>query len=256
MNIKRWNTAYHSGMSASSDLRAAIECGVAVGVVASLLTISQLIRALPRHLDQGGFVFIDSGAFAAFQKREEVNWKKVIFAYEAVLDATNQPGHLNIVAPDVIGDQELTIELWYRFAARVRHWIDAGARVIVPLQKGARTAGQMLAIATEIFGTNQFAAGIPSNLEAMTAVDCLTLRHSDFHVLGRVALTDELREKVSALLKANPNAHLTSDANWLRSRVSRLASVPTFRCDYERVFLTRRTQAVMHLLKSESYDHL
>lgn len=51
-----WNIAFHSGMSAKSDLRAAVDEGVAVGVVATLLDVSKAILVLPRHLDAGGFV--------------------------------------------------------------------------------------------------------------------------------------------------------------------------------------------------------
>lgn len=45
-----WDLAYHSGMSAQSDLRAAVDEGIAVGVVATLLDTLKIIRTLPRHL--------------------------------------------------------------------------------------------------------------------------------------------------------------------------------------------------------------
>lgn len=50
----RWHLAFHSGMSASSDLRAAVDVGVPIGVVAPLLSLSKVFLALPRHLDSGG----------------------------------------------------------------------------------------------------------------------------------------------------------------------------------------------------------
>lgn len=49
-----WHLAFHSGMSASSDLRAAVDVGVPIGVVAPLLSLSKVFLALPRHLDAGG----------------------------------------------------------------------------------------------------------------------------------------------------------------------------------------------------------
>lgn len=52
----RWHLAFHSGMSASSDLRAAVDVGVPIGVVAPLLSLSKVFLALPRHLDSGGSV--------------------------------------------------------------------------------------------------------------------------------------------------------------------------------------------------------
>jgi hypothetical protein len=250
-----WDIAFHSGMSASSDLRAAVQANASVGVVAPLLNISQLIRVLPVYLDRGGKVFIDSGAFASFQKREPVIWDKVFFAYEAVLNMTDRPGGLSIVAPDVIGDQQATLDLWREHAERVSRWVDAGARVIVPLQRGDLAAGEMLEFAKQIFQTDRFTAGIPSNLEAMSVRDCATLRHHDFHVLGRVVATDEVQAKVDVLRDNNPGATLTADANWLRSRLAKVAAVVTQPLDL-RVMDTRRTQAVRQVLLDEGYGAL
>lgn len=64
-----WKYAFHSGMSSSADLRAATDLGLPVGVVATLLTTRQIFLTLPKHLDAGGKLFVDSGAFSAFQKR-------------------------------------------------------------------------------------------------------------------------------------------------------------------------------------------
>ena len=124
-----WTLAYHSGMSAKSDLRAAVDVGVPVGVVATLLDVNKTILVLPRHLDRGGACFIDSGAFTAFQKGEPVDWPKVFRAYESVINMTDRPEGLSIVAPDVIGDQVQTLALWEVHAKRVLSWVEAGARV-------------------------------------------------------------------------------------------------------------------------------
>lgn len=251
-----WALAYHSGMSSRADLRAAVDEGIAVGVVATLLDVSKTILVLPRHLDAGGAVFIDSGAFAAFQKGEILDWYKAFRAYESVLNMTNNPARLSIVAPDVIGDQAATLALWETHAVRVSSWVARGARVIVPLQRGEQSAGAMLAHAKRIFQTDQFCAGIPSNLEAMSAEDCATLHHHDFHVLGRVVMTAELSCKLDALLANNPTASYTADANWLRSRIrqisieaQRLRHAPT-----HNPFESSRTRAVRALLRSDAYQ--
>ena len=250
-----WNIAFHSGMSAKSDLRAAVDEGVAVGVVATLLDVSKAILVLPRHLDAGGFVFIDSGAFTAFQKSEPLDWNKVFAAYETVLLHTERPSGLSIVAPDVVGDQAATIELWARHAFRVRSWIDAGARVIVPLQRGTLTAQELLQRAKQIFGCDKFCAGIPSNLQVMELQDAASLRHDQFHILGRVVLTPELKVKVQTLIENNPAATFSADANWLRSRITRICSDSNLiRCDTACwPMQSSRTRAVRALLRTESY---
>lgn len=202
-----------------------------------------------------GAVFIDSGAFSAFQKREQVNWTKVFFAYETVLNNTDRPGGLSIVAPDVIGDQMATLALWEEHAKRVCTWIAAGARVIVPLQRGELSAGSMLAHAKRIFQTDRFCAGIPSNLEAMSAEDCSTLHHHDFHVLGRVIMTPELAVKLNALLANNPDATYTADANWLRSRTRQISSATNQlrREPSPFPFESARTRAVRSILRDDAY---
>lgn len=252
-----WSLAFHSGMTAKGDLRAAIDAGVPVGVVATLLGTSSTVLALPRHLDAGGAVFIDSGAFTAFQKREPVNWAKVFRSYETVLGMTDRPEGLSIVAPDVIGDQQATLALWAVHAERVASWVAAGARVIVPLQRGELSAGAMLERARRTFKTSRFCAGIPSNLEAMTAEDCRTLHHDDFHVLGRVIVTAELGTKLRELLANNPGATFTADANWMRSRIRQISiAASALRADRSTVhWHSSRTRAVHSLLQQDAYHY-
>jgi hypothetical protein len=248
-----WHIAFHSGMTSKSDLRAGVDEGVPVGVVATRLVIDQLIQVLPRYLDRGGKVFVDSGAFEAFQKGNLMDWSRVFFRYEALIVRTERPDCLSIVAPDVIADQEATLALWEAHAQRVRTWIDAGVRVIVPLQQGELTAAEMLARAKRIFERQNFSAGIPSNLAAMTADDCATLFHDDFHILGRVVMTDELSLKMRALIANNPLATFTADANWLRSRVAKVsaAAQAAERCKWG--IVSRRTTALRQVLREEGY---
>ncbi|WP_233099576.1 hypothetical protein [Pseudomonas psychrophila] len=201
---------------------------------------------------------IDSGAFAAYQKGECVVWERVFQKYESVIQMTAKPEGLSIVAPDVIGDQVGTLKLWNEHAVRVRRWIDQGVRVIVPLQRGHLSAAEMLALAKQTFGTDRFCAGIPSNLEAMSAEDCSTLYHPDFHILGRVILTDELETKLGALKLNNPHANYTADANWLRSRTRKISieasTLPPDRSPG--LGDTKRTRAVRNILQQEAYFSL
>jgi hypothetical protein len=248
-----WQIAYHSGMTSFSDFRAIAQLGMPVGVVATLLTLAQQHLAIPRHLDQGGMAFVDSGAFTAFQKKQEMDWSKVIRAYETIATNTIQPANLSVVAPDVIGDQVETRRLWVLYADSIRKWVGMGVRVIIPLQVGEMSGGELFEEACAILGTRKLACGIPSNAAAMSHADCGTIRNSDFHILGRVRMTDELRLKVSAILASNPGANLTSDANWLRARTAKIcrirAHLPAFSGDFE----SRRMRAVQALLATEGY---
>jgi hypothetical protein len=225
-----------------------------VGVVATLLTTRQIFLTLPKHLNAGGKLFVDSGAFSAFQKRSCMDWEKVFKAYESLLDQTSQPENLSIVAPDVVGDQAATLDLWAEHATSVKYWIASGARVIVPLQVGRLSAGDLLKRAFEIFGTSKLCAGVPSNLAAMGKADCSTIQHNDFHILGRVVLTPDLAEKVQAILDSNPGAELTADANWLRARTARISNIARGLPRSNIPFDCRRSRAIKQLLEMDGYQ--
>ncbi|AUZ62061.1 hypothetical protein PRJ_5503 (plasmid) [Pseudomonas sp. XWY-1] len=127
--------------------------------------------------------------------------------------------------------------------------------MIIPLQCGELSAGEMLANAKRIFQTDQFCAGIPSNLAAMSAEDCATLHHHDFHLLGRVVINEELGDKLRAMLANNPDAIYTADANWLRSRIKEisLAAKEMRQAPADNPFETSRTRAVRAILRQDPY---
>lgn len=247
-----WATTFHSGMSSSSDLQGCIDAGAPIGVVAGLLTNTQLFLSLPKYLDRGGKVFVDSGAFGAFRKGEETNWARVLTAYQCIIGSTKNAAGLSIVAPDIVGDQAGTVKLWTEHAALIKSWILAGARVIMPLQTGTLPPQELLSYAIQLVGKT-FAAGIPSNLAAMPAAECGSITHHDFHILGRVVINDEVKEKIDSLRKKNPLATMTADANWLRSRTSKLKAIPTSCPSVSNGLRSRRAQAVASLLASEMY---
>ncbi|MGF7243891.1 hypothetical protein ABIC11_004347 [Pseudomonas oryzihabitans] len=251
-----WHIAFHSGFTADSDLQAALDVGIAIGVVADRVTLRQQLRSLPDHLDRCGKVFVDSGAFTAFRRQLPMDWLRVFTIYRALCNTTMRPKNLSIVAPDVVGDQQATLLLWHRYARDIRSWVDVGARVIIPLQAGSLSAGELLQEAIGLLGTKACCAGIPSNLAAMTAADCRTLKHNDFHILGRVVMTDELRDKVQALLTRNAGATISSDANWLRSRTRQIAGTVEMLRGTPNLLQTRRTRAVKALLKHDAFESL
>lgn len=137
---ERLNLAFASGMSSLSDLQGAIKARVPVGVVATALTTAQTILTLPRYLNSGGHVFVDSGAFTAERTGEPPNWDKVLSCYENLAALTVRPGALHVVAPDKVGDQDETLRLLAQHQPRIGALINAGVRVIVPLQVGKKSS--------------------------------------------------------------------------------------------------------------------
>jgi hypothetical protein len=216
--------AFCSGMSRSKDFWAAAATGAAIGVVALELSSSSVLLGLPRFLAARGSVFIDSGAFAEIKTGICPDFGRVLGIYEAIAEATEfRDGSLDqlyVVAPDKVGDQMETLARLKQYSDRVVDLIHRGCKVIVPLQRGVIPAADMLARAIAILGTTDFVVGIPSNKEALSFAECASLDHHSFHILGRVQMNKDQIERMEALTTKNPDAILTADANWLRSRMA------------------------------------
>lgn len=215
--------AFRSGMSRSKDFHGAASAGVPIGVVAGELTMGQKLTTIPRYLRSGGYVFIDSGAFSEFKSGEAPDFDNVVNTYELIADCHDADpqmlGRLFVVAPDKVGDQTATLKRLGVYSRRLKALIEDGVKVIVPIQRGVMPAVQMLQSVTDILGTGAFVAGIPSNKEALSLLECESLRHHSFHILGRIQMNAEQSARITALSTHNPQANFTADANWLRSHI-------------------------------------
>lgn len=253
------NLRFRSGMSSKSDLRGAIDAMVPVGVVADKLTFSAKLLCLPRYLSSGGAVFIDSGAFSELKTGNEPDWNDILDTYEMVADLAEHVSSLFVVAPDKIGDQQATLKRLETHRERVAALILSGCKVIVPLQRGELSASEMLSSVANILGTRNFVAGIPSNMEALPIAECEDLLHHTFHILGRVQMDANQVDRIAALKKGCPDASITADANWLRSRLalvlSGTAALRSNRCagNNERHFDHPRAAAVAHAIQSDNW---
>lgn len=222
-SIPAVSIAFRSGMSASTDFWAAAAAGADIGVVAGEMSFSLTMIGLPRFLKDGGRLFIDSGAFSEIKTGVSPDFDQVLAIYERLAEGAGWYGYkldqLYLVAPDKVGDQYGTLERLSQYRDRVRKLIDAGCCVIVPIQRGALAAREMLNRVVDIVGCDAFMAGIPSNKEALSIEECASLRHDRFHILGRVQQNADQVARLIALAKCNPTAIITADANWLRGKI-------------------------------------
>lgn len=221
MNAQPISVVFRSGMSRANDFRGARDARVPIGVVVGELTTTQMLMSLPRYLESGVPVFADSGAFSCAESDEHMDWSNVMRRYLTIAEMTaaTHTGNLYLVAPDVVGDQAATLALLTAWAPQIRQLVALGCQLIIPLQTGKLPAQQLLDEACRILDTTRLVAGIPSNRAAMSIDECASLRHHAFHILGRVQPDDDQMARCDALLRANPSAIITADANWLRSRM-------------------------------------
>jgi hypothetical protein len=191
-----------SGMSRPGDLKAAIDSPKGAGVVATELSANaqnQIVEAVKN----GKEVFVDSGAFSAFKaamkagkaNATKADFGKVFEKYaQLVLKILGskipreQRGLVQLVAPDVVGDQKQSLELLREHADTVGQWIEDGFDVIVPFQSGELSQSELYDEVVDILGTNNFTVGIPSNAKAMSTAEFRELvreRHPDsIHILA------------------------------------------------------------------------
>lgn len=218
------DVSFYSGMSSISDMRGAIDARVPLGVVAGKITLPAKILRIPGYLNAGGQVFVDSGAFSERSTGIEPDWDRILGVYETLAELSDDVSRLFVVAPDKVGDQNETLARLVRHRNRVTDLISAGCRVIIPLQQGGMSAKAMLNEVTQILGTRNFVVGIPSCKDALSLAQCSDLEHSAFHILGRVCMDADQRQRIAALRTGCPGATISADASWLRSRLPLIAS--------------------------------
>lgn len=214
---------FRSGMSSISDFHGAIDANVPVGVVACKITSAQILLAIPNYVYRGGYVFVDSGAFSERTKGEVMDWRRIVREYMVLADMCwKNHEKLFVVAPDKVGDQLASIERLTEWKTQMRHLIDMGVSVIVPVQTGELPPQEVVDKISAILGTNRFIVGIPSNQDALSIAECESIRHHTFHILGRVQIDETQTLRTKALLATNPDASISYDACWLQSRLKKI----------------------------------
>lgn len=221
----RYQARFHSGASSYYDALGLVRAGRPVGAVATLLNPFTM-HLLRKYATDGGAVFVDSGAFGAFQawlagtrSTAELDFDEVFGAYDAFTQGLTSSalGNVWLVMPDIIADHGGSLSLLERFKGRIRGYMARGVNVIVPIQRGPCRAGDTAERVFQILGSRKLVLGIPSKAAAMDISDVASIRHNRFHILGRCALTLQLYARTYALLESNPGAVLTCDANRIRA---------------------------------------
>jgi hypothetical protein len=220
---------FASGVNDAGEARGLALSGRHLGI-----TCSDIRRGLLEELEiyTHGLleVFVDSGAFSEVDFPEDgppvvarpisdAQWIERLGIAHRV--ARTYGRRALIVAPDRVGCQATTLERLARYAPHVAAIASTGARIIVPVQKGAMPMSAMFARACEILGLREAPiAGVPMKKDATTLADLRELVQSlpwfgaRIHLLGLGPKSKHRRfEKAVALIRSiNPNCSITSDS--------------------------------------------
>jgi len=215
---------FASGSNRPAEIRGLARAGADIGVVAGELSENALVE-LEALAGSDVLVFVDSGAFSEvefrdgeFVKVRDINWGDVFRVYRRLARALGN--QLFLVAPDRVGCQTTTLA---RLAA-FRDEIDAlgrlGARVLVPVQKGALSQA---AFAREIGRTLAGASWLPAMpcKKAATTVDELAAFVRDakpphVHLLGLGIRNPKVADYVAAA-----GASVSLDSCWIAANAGR-----------------------------------
>jgi hypothetical protein len=190
-----------SGASAPADVRGLAHFSVPLGVSVSELSKPALRVLLGYWARPLLRVFVDSGAFSEVDRRGAVvapitddAWVARVRVMHQIAAAFGPPAgedygpRVWVVAPDRVGDQPETLRRLALHAEAMRACRALGARVVVPIQRGALTAAAFDAACCEALGFGDFTRGIPGNKVAMPAEELegfLRARRPDrVHLLG------------------------------------------------------------------------
>jgi len=180
------------------------------------------------YLAEGGFVFVDTGAFGAFRHGTRLAQADFDRHFASCLRLASQatPGRLLVVAPDVIGDQAATLDLIRANVAQLTELSNAGAVVITPLQKGTRSVGCLYSEIQGILPDVELSAGLPSNASALGSEEVLSFlseeRPGRVHFLG-AARSRRFRNLLADSRATSPSTIFTYDAAVIRSICSEIS---------------------------------
>lgn len=200
---------FASGLSRSNkELFNRMNRGEAVGVSLHKNLTQKVRQALVDYAEAGGWVFIDSGSFTAFKKSEEQDWPRIFHGYRELIGAVSRDNRKNlfVVAPDVIGDHEATMDLYDQLIGEFHDIMAMGPALIVPVQQGGGgTISSNWADLTDYFDQDDndtAIVGIPFNAKAWRQEDVLEfLRQEDgFEEKARIHLLGGGLTKVEDLI--------------------------------------------------------
>lgn len=208
---------YISGQTATADFAGIADAGLPVGV--QVQEITPTVEAqIARYTSEGGFVFVDSGAFTAFVKGESVDFNQVLDDYERLAAQTANPDRLAVVAPDAIGNMDLTAELQVTYLDRIKRLASMGVELLLPLQRGWSGSKYLAHYNFMREAIGPFTLAFAANKEAFepqhVAELMVELQPERVHLLG--VGTRNLAAYSDAVLWNSPLTAISSDANRVR----------------------------------------
>lgn len=225
---------FASGTNRTGEIRGMASVGQDVGVVAP-----EIVGRAPAEAELHALagtdinVFVDSGAFSEVEITKDgiatvdpitpERWEKVFELYDRLAASLGPQAFL--VAPDKIGDQEETLRRLETYRGRLAALAEKGARILVPVQKGALTQAQFAARVAELLNGIDWQPALPCKKSATTPEECGAFvrdfckpgRH--VHLLGLGPTNRNAAAYLAAFVGTGVTVSL--DSCWINANVGR-----------------------------------
>lgn len=218
---------FASGSNNAGEIRGFAAAGRDVGVAAPRVN-AETESALLELAGSDVAVFVDSGAFSEIAFTDagpkvvepitDAEWRKRLGLYKRLARALG--GQLHVVAPDMVGNQRVTLGRLARYAADIREIAELGAHVLVPAQLGELSQADFVRRANAIVGVEMIpampckkAATSVGELEAFVA----DYRPTQMHCLGLGARGSRTRAYLAAVAAHVPDCQVTLDSCLIRA---------------------------------------
>jgi hypothetical protein len=220
---------FASGSNCVGDIRGLAVAGHDVGVAFPSIR-EKSIRELEKLAGTDVQVFIDSGAFSEVDFRPgpvvvdaipDSYWPRLLDCYERL--ATVLGDQLHCVAPDKVGFQEETLERLSAHVPQLRRIAALGARVLVPMQRGALSQSEFHAAVTELLGDMDWIPALPCKKAATTPAQAADFAREvqprQLHLLGLGSGGKLVCDFLSQVSEAAPGCMVQLDACLIRRLV-------------------------------------
>lgn len=228
---------FASGSSRPADIRGFGAIGQAIGVAAPELG-PKAEAELFALAGSGIPVFVDSGAFSEVEfgatgpvvahPISAAEWTKRLNLYgrlAAAYSAVDAAHDLYLVAPDMVGFQDATLDRLTTYKAEVQALIGLGVNVLVVSQKGRLSQADFDAQVETVLGSSDYVRALPCNKGATTATEiaafCQARKPAKLHLLGMGPKSRGVEKALEAIKATSPSTVVYLDSNLITSAVGR-----------------------------------
>jgi hypothetical protein len=222
---------FASGTNRTGEIKGMAAVGQDIGVAAP-----EIIGRAPAEAELHALagtdvnVFVDSGAFSEVEFSAEgvtvvkpitdADWVKILGLYERLADSLHE--QVFVVAPDMVGNQDVTLARLATYRDRLAAIVARGARLLVPVQKGALSQAAFAAQVDSVLAGIAWLPALPCKKAATSAAELgafLAARPETKHVhlLGLGVTNREAPTYLAHVARAG--CTVSMDANWIAANV-------------------------------------